>query len=95
MHMLEGRDSLAVLWDIRVAPDARGCGIGRRLFEHAAGWARRRGCRRLKAETQNVNVPACRSYAAQGCELGAIHRCGYASVPSVAHEAMLLWYLEL
>lgn len=95
VHMLEGRDDLAVLWDIRVAPDARGRGIGRRLFEHAADWARRRGCTQLKAETQNVNVPACRFYAAQGCELGAIHRYGYAGVPSVAHEAMLLWYLEL
>jgi GNAT superfamily N-acetyltransferase len=95
MHMLEGQGDLAVLWDIRVERDARGCGIGRRLFEHAADWARRRGCTRLKAETQNVNVPACRFYAAQGCELGAIHRYGYAGVPLVAHEAMLLWYLEL
>ncbi len=29
------------------------------------------------------------------CELGAIHRYGYAGTPHVAHETMLLWYLDL
>lgn len=95
VYMLEGRSDLAVLWDIRVRPEARRRGIGAQLFQHAAGWARERGCRQLKAETQNVNVPACRFYARQGCELGAIHRFGYAGHPRVGHEAMLLWYLAL
>lgn len=95
VNMLEGRSDLAVLWDLRVHPDRRGQGVGRALFQHAAAWARARGCRQLKVETQNVNVRACRFYAAQGCELGAIHRYGYAHCPPVAHEAMLLWYLEL
>src|SRR5262245_10962741 len=36
LEMLEGRSDLAVLWDIRVAPDARGQGVGRALFEAAA-----------------------------------------------------------
>ncbi len=94
MHRFQRQD-LAVLWDIRVHPDARGCGIGARLFRHAAGWARRQGYGQLGLETQNVNVPACRFYARQGCTLGAIHRFGYAGVPNVAHEAMLLWYLDL
>ena len=49
----------------------------------------------MKIETQNVNVPACRFYAQQGCHLGAILRYGYAGCPEVAHEAMLLWYLDL
>jgi streptothricin acetyltransferase len=95
VNMLEGRSDLAVLWDMRVRPEARHRGIGAQLFRHAAGWARERGCRQLKAETQNVNVPACRFYARQGCELGAIHRFGYAGHPRVGHEVMLLWYLEL
>jgi len=95
VHMLEGRKELAVLWDIRVHPDLRGRGIGSQLFRYAAGWARDRGCRQLKIETQNVNVRACRFYARQGCRLGAIHRYGYAGCPDVAHETMLLWYLDL
>ncbi len=89
------RKDLAVLWDIRVHPDARERGIGARLFRHAADWARGRGYGQLGLETQSVNVPACRFYARQGCTLGAIHRFGYAGVPDVAHEAMLLWYLDL
>ena len=69
VNLLEGRDDMAVLWDIRVAPEFRGCGVGRRLFEHAAQWAREHGKTRLKIETQNINVPACRFYAAMGCRL--------------------------
>lgn len=95
VHMLEDRPDLAVLWDIRVHPSWRGHGIGTRLLHSAAAWARAQGARQLKIETQNVNVPACRFYAAQGCRLGAIHRYGYAGCREVAHEAMLLWYLDL
>ena len=95
VNMLEDRQDLAVLWDLRVRPEFRGQGIGRELFRHSAGWAKSQGCRQLKIETQNVNVPACRFYARQGCTLGGINRFGYAGCPSVAHEAMLLWYLDL
>ena len=94
VHMLEGRSDLAVLWDIRVHPERRGEGIGTALFGRAAGWARGRGCRELKIETQNTNVRACRFYAARGCRLGAIVRRAYRE-PEIAHEAMLLWYLDL
>ena len=95
VHMLEGRADLAVLWDIRVRPDRRRHGVGGELFRHAAAWARERGCCQLKVETQNVNVPACRFYAGQGCVLGGINRFGYSACPDVAHEVMLLWYLDL
>lgn len=95
VNMLEARRDLAVLWDIRVHAELRRQGLGSRLFQAAAEWARQRGCRQLKVETQNVNVPACRFYVRQGCELGAINRYGYAGIPHVAHEAMLLWYLDL
>ncbi len=89
------REDVAALWDIRVHPDERRRGIGSKLFQYAVDWARRSGFRQLKIETQNVNVPACRFYVKQGCQLGAIHRYGYAGCPDVAYEAMLLWYLEL
>jgi GNAT superfamily N-acetyltransferase len=95
MYMLEGRTDLAVLWDIRVQPAFRGQGVGKALFGRAVDWARRRGCRQMKIETQDVNVPACRFYAAQGCHLGAIHCYAYAGHPQVGDEVMLLWYLDL
>jgi GNAT superfamily N-acetyltransferase len=90
--MLEGRRDLAVLWDIRVAPEVRGTGVGAALFRAAEAWAAARGCRQLKVETQNVNVPACRFYARQGCVLGAIHRFAY---PELPHEVQLLWYRDV
>ncbi len=93
--MLKERKNLAVLWDIRVRSDRRGSGVGARLFHYAADWARHRGCIRLKAETQNVNVGACRFYAKQGCTLGAIDRYAYANHPAIEDEFMLLWALEL
>ena len=90
--MLEGRDDLAVLWDIRVSPKHRGQGIGRRLMDRVASWARVRQCRWLKIETQNTNVPVCRFYASCGCRLGGIHPGAYTDLPD---EVMLLWYLDL
>jgi len=95
VHMLEDRADLAVLWDIRVRPERRRHGVGTALLRHAADWARSKGCRQMKVETQNTNVPACRFYARQGCVLGGINRFGYAACPAVAHETMLLWYLDL
>ena len=95
VNVLEGRTDLAVLWDLRVHPDRRGEGIGTKLFGHAAEWSREKGCRELKVETQDVNVPACRFYAKHGCRLGRIDRYGYAGDPRVADEVMLVWYLGL
>ncbi len=92
LDMLEGRRDLAVLWDIRVSPEARGRGVGAALFGAAEAWARARGCRRLKVETQNVNVPACRFYARQGCVLAAVRRDAYPGLPG---EIQLLWYKDI
>ena len=89
---LEGRQDIAVLWDIRVHPDHRRKHIGSRLLDSAAAWAARRHCRILKAETQNINVPACRFYAENGFTLGVINRFAYAELPQ---EVELVWYKEL
>ncbi|MGC9349294.1 MAG: GNAT family N-acetyltransferase [Anaerolineae bacterium] len=95
VRMLEERDDLGVLWDLRVAPDDRGEGVGHALFWAAAHWCEARGCRQMKIETQNTNVPACRFYRRQGCELGQIHRYAYDRDSDVADEVMLIWYLAL
>jgi GNAT superfamily N-acetyltransferase len=92
VNMLEGRRDLAVLWDLRVAPEARGQGIGSALFRAAEAWARARGCTQMKIETQNINVPACRFYAARGCVLGAANRLAYPELPD---EVQMLWYKSL
>ena len=86
--MLEGRSDLAVLWDIRVRPEARGAGTGSLLFRSVEAWARDRRCSTLKVETQNTNVPACRFYRRMGCTLGALDRFAYADLPD---EVQLMW----
>lgn len=95
VNMLENRPDLAVLWDIRIHPDWQRKGYGRALFNHCVDWAGQQRFRQMKIETQNINVPACRFYASMGCELGMIHRYGYAADTTIAHEAMLFWYLDL
>ena len=92
LTLLEGRADLAVLWDIRVSPEARGQGVGIALFQAAEAWAATKGCKQLKIETQNTNVPACRFYEAQGCVIGAIDRFAY---PQLPNEIQVLWYKNL
>lgn len=92
VNMLEGRGDLVCLWDLRVHPDYRSEGVGHQLFSRAVAWARERQCNLLKVETQNINVPACRFYARQGCELRGINRYAYGEA---VDEIRLLWYQDL
>jgi GNAT superfamily N-acetyltransferase len=89
IEMLEGRADLACLWDLRVRPEYRNKGVGHRLFTRALVWSQKRACRVFKVETQNINVPACRFYARQGCRLGVINRFAY---PEILEETQLIWY---
>lgn len=88
VHMGEGQPALAVLWDLRVAPAARRQAVGTALFSAAADWAEAQGSTRLLIETQNTNVPACRFYARQGCQLSGMERFAY---PELPQEVRLLW----
>jgi GNAT superfamily N-acetyltransferase len=92
MRFLLGRNDTAALWDIRVAPENRGRGIGTALFDAVTEWCRRNGYRRLKIETQNINVAACRFYLARGCYLGGIETHAYPDYPD---EIELIWYFDL
>ena len=92
VDMLEDRVDLAALWDVRVATHVRRRGIGAQLFCAVETWARSRGCRQLKIETQNTNVAACRFYERMGCTLRGIHRFAY---PGLPNETQLLWYKDL
>ena len=92
VHMLEGRDDLAVLWDIRVRPETRGRGIGRALLEAVERWSVSHGVAWLKVETQNINVPACRFYGRNGFTLRQANANAY---PSFPEEIQLLWYKAL
>lgn len=92
VDMLEGRDDLAVLWDIRVAPDMRRNGVGSALLRVAESWAAANGAESMKVETQNINVPACRFYSRHGYLLRAAIPGAY---PQFPEEIQLLWYKVL
>jgi streptothricin acetyltransferase len=95
LRMLNGREDLADVWDIRVHPDYRYKGIGTKLFSEAVTWARSKGYKQLCVETQNVNVRACRFYLKQGCALGGINRYAYYSNPELKDEVQLIWFMDL
>ena len=92
MWFLRGRTDTSALWDLRVDHDYRRQGVGRRLFEAAGAWSKARGLVRMKIETQNTNVAACRFYRAMGARLGGFERYAYVNLPD---EVELDWYLEL
>ena len=92
VHMLEGHDDLAVLWDIRVHPSVRRGGVGTRLLDSAIQFARASGCSFLKVESQNTNPAACHFYARSGFHLGGLRPGVYPEYPD---EVQLLWYLNL
>jgi len=92
LDMLGGRSDTACLWGIRIAPAHRGRGMGHRLFSAVEEWARNHEVRRLVVETQDINVPACRFYAAQGCSLIAVNPEAY---PPDIDEVQLIWEKQL
>ena len=92
VEMLEGRDDIVCLWDIRIRSAQRGNKIGRQLFAAVEKWAKERNCTVLKVETQDINVPACRFYQYLGCELLHVDENAY---PDELNEIQLLWYKDL
>jgi GNAT superfamily N-acetyltransferase len=62
----EAEPSVAHVYAMWVAPDARGAGVGRALLEAVSGWARARGCHRLVLAVTESNETARRFYGAFG-----------------------------
>jgi ribosomal protein S18 acetylase RimI-like enzyme len=78
----------ALLWDLRVAPDLRGQGIGSALLRAAETIAVAEGAFALRVETQQVNVAACRFYQRSGFTLEDVRHGAYVALPD---EVLLLW----
>ena len=92
VNMLEGKDDLVVVWDIRINESHRRLGIGSLLFEYIKDWAKKNDCKRIKIESQNNNVRACKFYAAQGATIGSINRFAYADLPE---ETQIIWNINI
>jgi ribosomal protein S18 acetylase RimI-like enzyme len=85
---LGGSPDFALLWDIRVAPDARGRGIGRTLLRAAEDTARDADAAGMVIETQNVNVAACELYARSGYTMTKVDANAYPELPG---EVQVIW----
>ena len=92
-HMLNQREDMVVIFDIRVHLDYQHQRIGTSLMQAAEQWAKQKQAVLMKVETQNTNVKACHFYASQGYHLGEINRYAY-TIP-LAEEVMLIWYKPL
>lgn len=88
IELLEGRDDVGLLWDIRVDPSRRGCGIGSALLEVVEQTLIARGAHWLDVETQQINAGACRFYSRNGFHLRRVNSQAYPECPD---EIQLLW----
>lgn len=93
LDLLDNREDLAVLWDIRVKPEYQKRKIGSRLFQEIVKISKDYDLKQLKIETQNNNVAACKFYKNKGCQLGEINK--YAYFLDDEDEIKLVWYLDL
>ena len=93
-YVMLSRDwtGLAQVDDLCVDRGRRRRGIGRALVAHAVDWARARSLPGIRLETQDVNVAACRLYAACGFVLHGFDRRLYAVDPAARSETALFWY---
>jgi ribosomal protein S18 acetylase RimI-like enzyme len=85
---LGGEPPLAVLWDLRVAPETRGRGVGRTLLAAMEARMREIGLPGITGETQDINVAACRLYASAGYRITRTDANAYAELPS---ETQIIW----
>ena len=79
---------IVLLWDLRVSPRFRRTGVASALFAATEQWAAVQACTQIRVETQNINLPACRFYERQGCELESVDANAY---PTLPREVQLMW----
>ncbi|MGI5960174.1 MAG: GNAT family N-acetyltransferase [Massiliimalia sp.] len=94
VNMLDGRDDLGVLWDLRVDPAYQRQGVAQKLFSMVKEKAVQLELKQLKIECQNNNVPALHFYLKQGAQIGGVHQHAY-DAQELWEEVQILLYLDL
>ena len=77
VRMLDGREDVLLVWDLRVHPDYQRKGYGKALIAHAENEAKTLGVKHLRIETQNTNPNAVDFYSSMGFELSHIREHAY------------------
>ena len=93
--VVEAWNNTAHLWFLLVDRAFRCKGLGRRMFDLAIDYARRHSIRAITIETQSNNVPACRFYAAMGCDLVGLNDIFYSNEDLEQEEVALFWAYRL
>lgn len=92
LALRDGRSDVALLWDMRVAPQYRRRGLGTVLLRAVVSALKHEEVTKLKIRTQNTNVAACCLYARAGCRLVGAEPNSYRGDAS---ELDLIWLLDL
>jgi len=79
---------MALLWDLRVARDARRRGVEYALLTEVEVVARAADKVGIVAESQDINVAACETYAGAGYAITRIERDAYPELPG---ETRIVW----
>ena len=95
VDMLDDREDMSVLWDIRVDDRYKQQGVGTELFKKAVEWSKSNGMKQMKIECQNNNVPACKFYHKHGAVLGKVDEYAYYKDAEIKDEIQFIWYLDL
>ena len=98
-----GQILLALTWnryahieDISVAVAYRGQGIGTKLLEKAAEWAKEKKLLALSLECQDNNILASRFYMKNGFKIGGMNTRLYSMLGEpYSSEKAVFWYKEL
>ncbi len=92
---LEQWNRRAVIWHLYVAPEQRGCGIGRALLQQATQLARAEHMRCLWLETSNLNHPGIQFYRRVGFSLCGLDTTLYDPQGPAADEIALYFACPL
>ncbi|MFQ5977587.1 MAG: GNAT family N-acetyltransferase [Candidatus Heimdallarchaeota archaeon] len=98
-NQIAGRIILKKSWnnyaiiDIEVDQAHRRRGVGTALIKAASEWARKRNLPGLLAESQDINVGACKLYETCGFQLGGFDVNFYKNLDPPLEEIALFWYL--
>ena len=93
-HMLEERDDLAVLWDLRVDSAYWGRELAVCCLQRPQTWSPSKGF--LNENRKPEQQMCARALLCQkGAVLGAINTRAYRGEPDIGEEIQLIWYLDL
>lgn len=91
IRLRENWNGFAFIEEISVAKGSRNKGIGTALINTAVEWAKQNHLIGLMLETQDVNLLACRFYAKNNFNIGAVDSMLYSKFPT-RHEKAVFWY---